>query len=451
MANNTLSITYKFKGDTSGLKDMVKDVERMQAAFREGVQPAEQLRTSLINMNQVAQSFQQIGDSVTALSNVVQDLSNAYAVQMEAETKLETVMRQRMGATDEQIRGIKDLCSAQQELGVIGDEVQLAGAQQIATFLTTDEALRTLIPAMNNLVAQQKGLNATSGDCVTVANLMGKAMMGQASALRRVGITFSESEEAMLKNGNEQERAAMLAKIITQNVGEMNSALAATDAGKAKQVSNAMGDIKEQLGSVVASMAPFTSIASQLIAVAANAGRAMTAMRGLYTATLGANGAFKFLTPALVASATGMNAAGVSARFLAAGLRAVLAATGVGLVLAGISMAVEHFTGKTNEAADAVKGLSDAEEKEKLAKQQESQYIEQHRAQLAADIAMLKSYKGTKQQEQKVVSDLNARYGETMGYFSSVSAWYQTLTKNSETYARQMVLEARARNLANQV
>ncbi|MCM1368951.1 MAG: hypothetical protein NC204_01110 [Candidatus Amulumruptor caecigallinarius] len=38
-----------------------------------------------------------------------------------------------------------------------------------------------------------------------------------------------------------------------------------------------------------------------------------------------------------------------------------------------------------------------------------------------------------------------------MGYFSSVSAWYQTLTKNSEAYARQMVLEARARNLANQV
>ncbi|MCH5319881.1 MAG: hypothetical protein J1E38_09275 [Paramuribaculum sp.] len=35
-------------------------------------------------------------------------------------------MRNSMGTTDGQIQSIKDLCSAQQELGVIGDKVQLA-------------------------------------------------------------------------------------------------------------------------------------------------------------------------------------------------------------------------------------------------------------------------------------------------------------------------------------
>lgn len=43
-------------------------------------------------------------------------------------------MRQRMGATDKEIQSIKELASAQQEIGVIGDEVQLSGAQQVATF-----------------------------------------------------------------------------------------------------------------------------------------------------------------------------------------------------------------------------------------------------------------------------------------------------------------------------
>lgn len=32
----------------------------------------------------------------------------------------------------------------------------------------------TLIPAMNNLIAQQKGVNATQEDAYGIANLMGK-------------------------------------------------------------------------------------------------------------------------------------------------------------------------------------------------------------------------------------------------------------------------------------
>ena len=71
------------------------------------------------------------------------------------------------------------------------------------------------------------------------------------SALRRVGITFTEAQEAAIKNGNEQERAAMLAQIITDNVGEMNKALAKTDAGKQKQLANVMGALKAKIGSLV--------------------------------------------------------------------------------------------------------------------------------------------------------------------------------------------------------
>jgi hypothetical protein len=50
-------------------------------------------------------------------------------------------MRQRMGATEASVQSVKDLCSQQQQLGVIGDEVQLSGAQQIATFLTQESTL----------------------------------------------------------------------------------------------------------------------------------------------------------------------------------------------------------------------------------------------------------------------------------------------------------------------
>ena len=225
--------------------------------------------------------------SGVALISFAKSAREAYQIQIEGETKLATVMRQRMGASAKEIQQIKDLCSAQQALGVIGDEVQLSGAQQLATFLKQTSSLSTLIPAMNNLIAQQKGLNATTEKAYMVGNIMGKAMQGQASALRRVGITFSEAEEKVLKYGNEQQRAAMLAQIITNNVGRMNQALAATENGRLKQVSNTLDDIKETAGGAVTRvltvfLPALRSLCTVLSAVATYANKAAQAFANIF-------------------------------------------------------------------------------------------------------------------------------------------------------------------------
>lgn len=169
-------------------------------------------------------------------------------VQLEAETKLTTVMRQRMGATDSMVQSVKNLTAEQQKLGVVGDEVQMAGAQQLATFLNSDKALKNLIPAMNNLAVQQNGVDASSGNLVGIGNMMGKVMQGQTSALTRVGITFTEAQEKAIKYGNEEERAATLAQVITDNVGNMNQVIAQTPEGQVQQLKNSWGDMKEVIG-----------------------------------------------------------------------------------------------------------------------------------------------------------------------------------------------------------
>lgn len=189
-----------------------------------------------------------LGAAVYKVGNYINGSQGAWNIQTQAEVKLATVMRQRVKATDAEIDSIKRLASAQQALGVIGDEVQLSGAQQLATFITRKDSLDALIPAMNNLLAQQKGLNATDQDAVQIGNLMGKVMQGQTSALTRVGITFTAAEEKVLKYGNEQQRAATLAQVITNNVGRMNEALANTPEGKLKQHANTMGDLQERVG-----------------------------------------------------------------------------------------------------------------------------------------------------------------------------------------------------------
>lgn len=260
MAKNiTISLSTVFNG--SGIKSAIYGMQEMQNVTKNVQQSLEGAKSK---WEQMATTLSASIVSIERLNGIVQSMASAYSNAELNATRLEVIMRQRMKSTDEEITSIKRLTSAQADLGIISAGVQRAGAQQLATFLYQKSSLEVLIPAMNNLVAQQRGFSAEAGDAVNVANLMGKAMMGMTSALRRVGITFTEAQEAAIKNGNEQERAAMLAQIITDNVGEMNKALAQTDAGKQKQLANEMGALRAKIGSLVSSVAPYLNVGASI-------------------------------------------------------------------------------------------------------------------------------------------------------------------------------------------
>ena len=192
-----------------------------------------------------------VGLSVAALVNLGKEAAAAYDEQAAGEMRLATVMRNTMNASNDEIQSILDLTAAEQKLGIVGDEVQLAGAQQLSTYLSLTSSLETLIPVMNDLAVQQNGFNVTAEETTAVAKMMGKAMEGQVSALTRYGFTVDAAQEKIMKYGTEAERAATLAEIIGSRVGGMNAALAATPTGRMRQLSNAMADIKEQFGAAV--------------------------------------------------------------------------------------------------------------------------------------------------------------------------------------------------------
>lgn len=380
MAGNTISITFKLEGDNNSFKNLTKDAEGLKKAMSGVITEGQQLKGNVINFAALATGIDAAQRSFNQLQGAMQGLADAYAVQEVAETKLATVMQQRMGATDAEIQSIKDLAAAQQEIGVIGDEVQLSGAQQIATFLSEKDSLEALVPAMNNLLAQQKGLNATTGDAVQVGNLMGKAMMGQVDALKRVGITFTEAEANVMKYGTEQERAAMLAQIITNNVGEMNAQLAQTESGKQQQLANAIGDVKEQIGGLVNGALPFVTIAAQSTAALASITTLITGVKTL-SAVMYANAkAFAVSTAAFIknkaatlatAAAQGVvKAATLAWTGVQKVLNIVLTANPIGLVIAAIGALVtaviyaynncESFRKIVNQVWEAIKPLATA-------------------------------------------------------------------------------------------
>lgn len=426
MADRTISIAYKVEGNEGGFKKLVANAKDMENAIG-GI--AERIKSNMVNVNQIAMGFANLGNVINDVSAICSDLSKAYAVQEEAETKLETVMRQRMASTDEAIQGIKDYCSEQQKLGVIGDEVQLAGAQQVATFLKSESALRTLIPAMNNLVAQQKGLNATSGDAVNIGNLLGKAMTGQTSALRRVGITFTEAEEAAVKYGTEEERAAALAKIITNNVGEMNVTLAQTPAGQMKQINNALGDTKEWLGGIIQGLMPAITGFNQLVMIG-------TSVSKLVSGFTAVSASVNKLTIG-IRMATGATKA----------LRIALVSTVAGAVLVAIGLII----GKIYEMATATEAATDAATEMGQKTDAAAEAMGQAQSNIARYKAAIESCGKSESAQAALVDELNQKFGDRMGYFSSLSDWYKALTEDSEAYCRQMVIEARTQAIAQKI
>lgn len=274
-------IQIVLQADGKPIDAIIKSTEGLQEAMKKALEESTKLKPSLVNAAATASLFQTLKSAVGSLQGVFSSYTQAFEAAAVANAKLKTIMEQRMNATAEDVKGVKDVISAQKELGVVSGSVQVAGAQQIGTFATQASTLRTLVPAMNNLLAQQKGVNATQEDAVAVGNLFGKALQGQVTALRRVGITFSAAEEKMLKHGTESERAALLARIITNNVGEMNKKLAATPTGQMKQLQMAIGGIKAKIGEALVGFGPYLAAASQVSVITASFGQLKTVVAGV--------------------------------------------------------------------------------------------------------------------------------------------------------------------------
>ena len=185
-----VSFLIKIRND-GGAKRVTADAEEMGRVIRSVQDEAEKAKRDVLTWSEAAQAVDLLHDSIAGLQRALTEMTADYQTSVVAQTQLATIMRQRMGSTEEEIQSIRDLCSAQQELGVVEDDIAASGAQQMATFLKEKQSLDVLIPTMNNLIAQQDGLNATVQGAVGIGNMMGKAMQGQTEVLQRVGITFA--------------------------------------------------------------------------------------------------------------------------------------------------------------------------------------------------------------------------------------------------------------------
>lgn len=150
--------------------------------------------------------------------------------------------------TDEEQKSLLSLNKTLGQTGVISGGTLKAAQAQLGTFALTADQVKTLTPALADMIANNKGYNATAQDGVQIANLLGKVMTGNATALSKYGVTMTDAQKKILQEGSASEKAAMAAQVLEANFGGINKALAETPQGKMTILQHEIAGLKTSVG-----------------------------------------------------------------------------------------------------------------------------------------------------------------------------------------------------------
>ena len=446
------TVSIKIKIDDNGtFKNVTVDAEDLNKAIRHLTKQANDFNKSLVNWSQAASASESLNSVINDLRNAFADLASGYNDDQVGLAKLTQAMRNTMDASDEMVGSVEGLIDAQERLGVIEKDAQLAGAQELATYLQLSDSLKTLIPVMNDMAAQQIGIGASGESVAQIASMLGKVMEGQTEALSRYGYKFDEAQKHILQFGSESERAAVLAEVVTSSVGGMNEALRNTDAGRMFEAKVAIDGVKDALGSIVVKIMPVLDGFAEL-------GQATTGIFQLHSSIKAVWEAMDGMKIKTIALATHQKVQAAAQRILAAsgytaaaGTTALKVATialyaaltiGITLIIQGL---IELFSRLGRKASEAAGGMEEMDEATDSFKRTASDV----RSELAMQTVALEELIKSKGNESEQVAELNQKYGEALGYHSSAAEWYDVLKAKSADYCRQLGYEAQAKVLAS--
>lgn len=204
--------------------------------------------------------------------NFLSDCTTGVKELERANSRLNTLMMNVSGTTQTQVQDIISYGDELERVTTIEGDATVAGASQLATFQLQSSTIKKLLPSLQDLAVSSYGVSVSQEQMQSMANLVGKVMTGSASALTRYGVTMDENQKKILQTGTESERAAVLVDVLGQNFGGLAQSMAKTDEGKAIQLRNLWGSVKDVIGSgVLPIYQSFVSFAVSKIPTVTNA------------------------------------------------------------------------------------------------------------------------------------------------------------------------------------
>ena len=202
----------------------------------------------------IAAIAKRVGGMIAAFTGVqigigiFRDMASAAMDSERATKRLDTLMRNVPGTTDQAIESIREYSDELAEVTTISDDVIEAGASQLATFQLQASSIKSLLPALEDLAIAAYGVTVRQDQMQQMGNLLGKVMMGQVGALAEYGVSLTEAQAELLRTGSETVKVSTLIEVLRQNFGGLAKGMAATSEGGLRKFLNNLREFFE-LGS----------------------------------------------------------------------------------------------------------------------------------------------------------------------------------------------------------
>lgn len=391
--------------------------DKIQLTAKNGVTSFEQLAQALPRVTSQAST---LGVSIDELMATFSTLTGVSGDTAEVSTQLAAIFTAL-------IKPSSEAAEMAQQMGIQFDAAAIKAAGGMEQFLVSLDKSVKQYAASSGMLEQE---------------IYGK-LFGSAESLRALTPLTGKLAEKFREDVADMKNSA-------GTIDKTFDILSSTGAAKLQLINNKLGEYSDMLQSSIGNVLPYINVAAQMATGAAAAVSLSKSFNLLAVSSKLAKTVVAMFSPIIEVCSATMRGATVSATTLKLAIRSLMISTGVGIAIVALTEAINYLMNSSDDAAKSVDKLSESEQKAKMAHQQTAQQIASVRSEMMQNIAALKNFKGSKEQEKAMVQQMNTKYGEAMGYYSTVSQWYQTLTANSKTYCDQMINEITIRNLANQ-
>ena len=434
------------KASVGGIADLGETVKVTSTVIKnyglawdaaESVQDKIQLtaKYGVTSFEQLAQALPRVTANASTLGVSVDELLASFATLTGVSGNTNEVATQMAAIFTALVKPSSEATEMAEKMGIEFNAASIKAAGGLRNFLTQLDASVKEYAAANGVLEQQ-----------VYAKLFGSAesLRALTPLTNQLAEKFSENVDAMANS----------AGTINAAYNEMSSTGSATT----QMLKNQLGAITDVVAGFVGGAMPILSFISQLGITAMSITsfvktlKALNIQQGILTLRSKAGGAAMLLF-GLNASrsaaftrvfSAALKSGAYSATAFKIALKGLMITTVVGAAIVAVTSVIEYFVNKTDEATDKTNEFSEAEDAYKNA-------AASTKVELDKEIKALGDLITAKKDTTEAVNHLNAVYGDLFGSHKTASEWYDTLTRKSQIYVKQIGYEAQAKVLATKL
>lgn len=434
------------KASVGGIADLGETVKVTSTVIKnyglawdaaESVQDKIQLtaKNGVTSFEQLAQALPRVTANASTLGVSIDELLASFATLTGVSGNTNEVATQMAAIFTALVKPSSEATEMAEKMGIEFNAASIKAAGGLRNFLTQLDASVKEYAAANGVLEQE-----------VYAKLFGSAesLRALTPLTNQLAEKFSENVDAMANS----------AGTINAAYNEMSSTGSATT----QMLKNQLGAITDVVAGFVGGAMPILSFTSQLgitamsITSLVKTVKALNIQQGILTLRSKAGGAAMLLF-GLNASrsaaftrvfSAALKSGAYSATAFKIALKGLMITTVVGAAIVAVTSVIEYFVNKTDEATDKTNEFSEAEDAYKNA-------AASTKVELDKEIKALGDLIIAKKDTTDAVNHLNAVYGDLFGSHKTASEWYDTLTRKSQIYVKQIGYEAQAKVLATKL